>query len=205
MLVPAAVTSVTRNTPISSALAVVAVRCGLRAVLSTASRPSSPNRDITGRASREPPMARNGPATITPTNSSSAPKPIAAHEPPASSPAGPEQAEAAGEELAPARERGRVDRGDAQRLDRLGPCGATRGDHRRDERDHRADEDALDHRAEPDLDALPGSSTPTALSTRISTHVSRNPATTPSVAPIRPWIRRPSISPWAYWPSVSLC
>ena len=75
-------------------------------------------------------MARNGPATITPTNSSSAPKPIAAHEPPASSPAAPNRQSAAGDDLAPARERGGVDGGVAQRLDRLGPRGAPRGDHR---------------------------------------------------------------------------
>jgi hypothetical protein len=73
--VPATLTSVTRNTPISSAFDVVAVRFGLRDVLSAARRPSSPNRSSTGRSRRLPTTAITGPAITTPTNSANAATP----------------------------------------------------------------------------------------------------------------------------------
>ena len=55
MLAPATATRVTRKTPISRALAVVAVRLGLRTELSTASRPSMPNRSSSGPRDLAPP------------------------------------------------------------------------------------------------------------------------------------------------------
>ena len=63
----------------SRALDVVAVRCGLRAVLATASCPSRPRR--AGRAVCRillPITAMTGPAAITPMNSSEPQNPIAA-------------------------------------------------------------------------------------------------------------------------------
>ena len=72
--VPDTVTRVTRKRPITSAFAVVAVRLGLRAMLSAAIRPVSerPSKDFIARpisrASRGPPMT-------TPRNRTSAPRP----------------------------------------------------------------------------------------------------------------------------------
>ncbi len=57
------------------------MRFGLRTVLSAASRPSSPKRLSTGRESHAPIKAIIGPATITPMNRASAPKPTATHGP----------------------------------------------------------------------------------------------------------------------------
>ena len=73
----------------SRAFAVVAVRLGLRMVLSTASRPSMPTRCSSGRVIRAPPTAMNGPATITPATKRTAPTPTSAAAGPSSRPSSP--------------------------------------------------------------------------------------------------------------------
>ena len=78
----------------SSAFAVVAVRLGLRIVLSTARRPSIPIRDSSGRVSRAAATARNGPATITAATKSTAPTPTSAALGPANRPSRPSTASA---------------------------------------------------------------------------------------------------------------
>ena len=66
---PDTVTNVTRNRPMTSALAVVAVRLGLRIELSAASRAVSPSRRIGRIATHAKARASSGPPTSTPMKS----------------------------------------------------------------------------------------------------------------------------------------
>ncbi len=72
--VPDTVTRVTRNNPITRALAVVAVRLGLRTRFSAATRPVRLGFNTT-RIKRPNKRARSGPPITTPQNNASAPSP----------------------------------------------------------------------------------------------------------------------------------